>query len=600
MSAYWRTGAGAGWALVGDAACFKDQATALGMTHAFRDADLAAEAIHDGLSGAMPMDQALRSYARRHYLDGIDYYNFVAAQAEMTPSRIDEVELFEAVAADPVQTARFIAAYGDTLPVRKLMGRESMRSLLRNRPPLSAARRREHESWLDHAHANPFLESAPRTADGDALTRSAFYYARVSGPDLLARTDEYAAWVQARQSSGTWPYTRYIQGRPDAGVLQVDEVGRPSQGMNLRVFGPHSAGSPMGVGNTTLSAKLEESLGDYLKAEHVLLFPTGWSAGFGVVASLIGLEDYVLMDSQAHNCLQLGARSVTNRIERHMHLDPETTRHHLHTLRARDARAGILVVTEGLFSMDSDWPRIRDLQETCREFGATLLVDVAHDLGSMGPGGTGQLGLQRMLGEVDLVIGTFSKVFASNGGFLATRSFGVKQFVKHFAGPHIYSNGLSPVQCAVVTAAIDVVRSSEGDRLRTSMMEVVHAMRHGLAAHGHPASGEPSPIIPIVVGDERLARLAHRRLYARGVGANMVEFPVVESGKARFRLQAMANHTVEQAQQAAIVIASVIDEARAELAELDGLDLPEQRSTTRVAIGEVSPPRLDRDAYEAS
>lgn len=591
MSAYWRTTWGPGFALVGDAACFKDQATAMGMTHAFRDADLAASAIHDGLSGVCHLDEALESYARKHFLDGIDYYNFVAGQAEMTPSRLDEQELFEAISSDPVQRARFIAAYGDTLPLKKFMSRENIRRILSNRPPMTAARRRAHETWLDEAYQNPFASAAPTRA----LTRNAFYYARLSGPDIVGRTDEYADWVEARREAGTWPYTRFIQGRPDAAVRQVDERGRPSVGINfanqdylslaahpvvqeaamraLRDFGPHSAGSPMGVGNTTLSAELESVIAEHLEMEHVLLFPTGWAAGFGVIAGLVGLEDHVLMDSHAHNCLQLGAKSVTNRIERHLHLDPETTRHYLRSIRAKDARGGILVVTEGLFSMDSDWPRIEALQSLCHEHGATLVVDVAHDLGATGPNGTGQLGLQRMLGKVDLVVGTFSKVFASNGGFLATRSAGVKQFVKHFAGSHIYSNGLSPSQCAVASAAFSIVRSPEGEALRAKMGAVVDTLRATLAPSRWPVAGQPSPIIPVVIGDERLARLAHRRLYARGIGANMVEFPVVESGKARFRLQAMASHTTAQAEAAGHAIAAVLEEAEAELHALEDGDV---------------------------
>src|SRR5262249_46158784 len=148
-------------------------------------------------------------------------------------------------------------------------------------------------------------------------------------------------------------------------------------------------------------------------------------------------------------------------------------------------------------SMDSDTPDIAALQGACREYEATLLVDVAHDLGAMGPGGGGALGAQGLLGKVDLVMGSFSKTFASNGGFLAAHSPAVKQFAKYFANPHMFSNALSPVQAAVVSAAILIVRSPEGDVLRQRLFAAVQALRDGFARHGIDCYGTPSAIVPV-------------------------------------------------------------------------------------------------------
>jgi glycine C-acetyltransferase len=123
----------------------------------------------------------------------------------------------------------------------------------------------------------------------------------------------------------------------------------------------------------------------------------------------------VVLDALAHACLQEGANSATANVRLHRHLDIGSARTCLQKIRAKDAENGILVVTESLFSMDSDTPDLRAFQDLCREFEATLLVDVAHDLGSMGQGGRGFIGTQGMTGQIDIVMGSFSKTFASNG-----------------------------------------------------------------------------------------------------------------------------------------------------------------------------------------
>src|SRR5262249_25642590 len=155
----------------------------------------------------------------------------------------------------------------------------------------------------------------------------------------------------------------------------------------LQEFGPHSASSPMLQGNTTLSLLLENALADLLRMEQVVLFSTGWGAGFGTITALIRPADHVILDHLAHACLQQGAQAATQNVRRHPHLDIEAVRRHLQEIRAGDTRNGILVVTEGLFSMDSDSPDLQTLQDLCHEYEATLLVDVAHDLGAIGPGG---------------------------------------------------------------------------------------------------------------------------------------------------------------------------------------------------------------------
>jgi 7-keto-8-aminopelargonate synthetase-like enzyme len=211
--------------------------------------------------------------------------------------------------------------------------------------------------------------------------------------------------------------------------------------------------------------------------------------------------------------------------------------------------------------MQSDSPRIDLLQGACREYDATLLLDCAHDLGAIGPGGTGQLGIQKMLGKVDLVMGTFSTTFASNGGFLASNSEPALRYVRAFGNTWTFSNALSPIQVAVVRQALRMVRSKEGERLRGQLMTNVLALRERLTADGLVCIGEPSAVVPVLAGDDRVARIASGLLHKEGVHVNLIEFPGVPIDASRFRLQVMATHTHEHVRWAAGLLAAAISEA---------------------------------------
>ncbi|HEU4594387.1 MAG TPA: aminotransferase class I/II-fold pyridoxal phosphate-dependent enzyme [Pyrinomonadaceae bacterium] len=172
-----------------------------------------------------------------------------------------------------------------------------------------------------------------------------------------------------------------------------------------------------------------------------------------------------------------------------------------------------------------------------------------------------------MLGKVDLVMGAFSKTFASNGGFLATHSESVRHFVSIYGGPHAFSNALSPIQAGVVGEALRIVRSHEGELLRKKSLSNINQLRSLFAAEGLYCYGQPSPIVPVSVGDEKLAKWTARAIEEHGLIANLVEYPAVSRGKARFRFQVMASHTSEQVAHAARIFRQALGEARRNLAE---------------------------------
>lgn len=411
-----------------------------------------------------------------------------------------------------------------------------------------------------------------------------------AGADLLARVGDFYRWQQARTAQGYWPYSRALEGAPQSMATIRDACGQLQHGVNFASqdylslatnlavkeaaiaaicnYGVHSAGSAAVLGNTSISLKLEQALGEFLETEHVTLYPTGWAAGFGVCRGLLRASDYILIDALGHTCLQEGALAATRNISAFRHLDNDHVRSLLARIRCRDTTNAIMVVTESLFSMDSDTPDIAGLQTICREYDATLMVDVAHDLGAMGPGGTGAIGAQHMLGKVDIVMGSFSKTFASNGGFVATRSPAVKQFLKIFSPSQTFSNALSPAQAATVLAAAEIVRSAHGDGLRAKLMGNIVELRRHLQAHGLRVMGGESPIVPVLIagdgdasGGEAHARRAAKLLPGQGVLANLAEFPAVPQGQPRFRMQVMARHTAEDTVHAARGIATAIETA---------------------------------------
>jgi 7-keto-8-aminopelargonate synthetase-like enzyme len=432
--------------------------------------------------------------------------------------------------------------------------------------------------------SEPIYPAAPEAA----LKGSVRDYRVPTGKDLLGRVQGFYRWQDLRRSHGVWPYSRSTQSGPSAICTAEDDTGARMRGVNFASqdylslsshpdikataiaaivqFGVHSAGSPALVGNTSHSVALERKIADFLHMPEALLFPTGWAAGYGAIRGLVRSADHVVIDALAHACLQEGAHAATRNIYVHRHLDLDHCRHWLKTIRAKDAENAIMVVTEGLFSMDSDTPDLPALQELCHEYEATLLVDVAHDLGALGEDGRGHIGMQNMLGKIDLVMGSFSKTFASNGGFVACGHRAVKEYLRFYSPPATFSNALSQAQAAVALKAFAIVESAEGRALRAALMKNILVLRAQLSAKGLEFYGDPSAIVAVKMGAESLARLTSRRLPKLGLLANLVEYPAVGKGAARFRLQVMTNHAPQDIAVAAQRLRQAFDEATAELA----------------------------------
>ncbi|HEX5709657.1 MAG TPA: aminotransferase class I/II-fold pyridoxal phosphate-dependent enzyme, partial [Pyrinomonadaceae bacterium] len=222
---------------------------------------------------------------------------------------------------------------------------------------------------------------SPPVNQTDAFTKHLGMFTHPKGANLIERTRPLGEWLNQRMELGTWPYSRALETSPATDARVRSSNGRLVEGVNfgsqdylglsshdsvhaaairaLSDYGPHSAASAILQGNTGLSRRLERAISEHVRAEHVLLFPTGWAAGFGTIVGLVRPNDYVVLDQNAHACLMQGARAATDKHTFYRHNDVDDARRKLEKIRAKDKENAVLVVTEGIFSMDSDSPDIR-------------------------------------------------------------------------------------------------------------------------------------------------------------------------------------------------------------------------------------------------
>ncbi len=428
-------------------------------------------------------------------------------------------------------------------------------------------------------------------------------YREVPGRDLLDRLNQHSIWSTARLNNSVEPYSKHTAGAIKNRCIAFDRAGRRFEGPNLasqdylslaghpaiktaaikavNECGVHSAGSAALMGLTEQSIALERRLAQWLGQHEATVFPTGWGAGYGIIKTLVQPTDHIVIDMLAHACLMEGARASTNNVHSFPHLSAEGLEKKLARIRAENPEAGILVVTESMFSMDADTPDLKRAAAIAHKYHATIMVDCAHDLGCLGTDGRGHLATQSALQDVDVVMGSFSKTFASNGGFVASNHPALKVALRYMCGPLTFTNALSPVQAAVVLAALDLVQSPEGVSRREKLMRNILSMRTQLTEMGFEVLGQPSPIVPVVLGNAALSRLICRFTLEGGALVNLVEFPAVSRNTCRFRLQVMADHTESDIDE----FCEILYAARAKATAMLGRETLMTGATARAANG---------------
>ncbi len=307
----------------------------------------------------------------------------------------------------------------------------------------------------------------------------------------------------------------------------------------LREFGTSCTGSRFLNGTLAIHGELERRLARFVGKEKALVFSTGYQANLGVLSSLIGRSDIVVCDKEDHASIIDGCRLALGRMARFRHNHPQDLDR---VLAACPPGAGKLVAVDGVFSMGGEIVPLPEIAPVCRKHGARLLVDDAHAMGVLG-GGRGTAVHFGMVDEVDLIVGTFSKSFASIGGFVAGDEAAI-HWIQHLARSLIFSASLPAPNVAAALAALDVM---EREPQRVDRVNAIaDRMRRGFVDLGFDVGKSQTPIIPIFIGDSLATMKAWRALFDAGVYVNVAIPPAVPPGKALLRTSYMATHTEEQ------------------------------------------------------
>ncbi len=303
-------------------------------------------------------------------------------------------------------------------------------------------------------------------------------------------------------------------------------------------------------GSMRAHRQAEAALASYVGQPASVLFSSGYACNIGVIQGLVGRSDIVFSDQLNHASLIDGARLSRAEVVVYEHADPEDLARKLRTHRSR-ARAA-LVVTESMFSMDGDVPPLAELADVAKAFRAGLVVDEAHALGVLGPGGRG---LCAQLGVVpDVLVGTLGKALGAQGAF-AAGSDAVVDLLRQRARSYVFSTAPAAPVAAVAVAAVKLVADADG--LRATLAQHARRLRDGLRALDYRVLPGEGPIIPVMVGEPRATMELSRKLFERGVFVHGVRPPTVPPGSGRLRVVPMASHTRDDIDEALRAFAEV-------------------------------------------
>ena len=307
-------------------------------------------------------------------------------------------------------------------------------------------------------------------------------------------------------------------------------------------YGTGCSGSRYLTGTIKLHVELEKRLAAYLGTEDVLLFSTGYQTALGVISSLVQKGDYVISDKENHACIINGALLAKGgfaEFVRYKHNDMEDLERVMQ--RIPDS-AGKLIVTDGVFSVSGELVHLPEMLQIAEKYGARVLVDDAHATGVVGVGGRGTASHFGLVEKTDMTMGTFSKTFASLGGFIAGPER-VKNYIKHHSPALIFSASPTPASVASALAALDIVEA-EPERI-TKLIANADKMRAGFTKLGFNVIESRTGIVPIIVGDAQLALVFWRKLYDKGVFVNAFVPPGVPPNLSMMRTSYMATHEDE-------------------------------------------------------
>lgn len=338
-------------------------------------------------------------------------------------------------------------------------------------------------------------------------------------------------------------------------------------------WGAGAGASRLVSGNMTIHRRLEERISEFKGSEACVLFGSGYLANAGIVSALAREGDVVFSDSLNHASIVDGCRLAKARTFVYDHRDMD---HLEFGLREAGGR-GALIVTDGIFSMDGDIAPLEDIVELASRFDARVMVDDAHGMGTIGPGGRGSVAAAGLEDEVDIVVGTLGKSLGAYGAYACT-SRTMAKYLVNTARTLIFSTALPPPAVAAAAAALELL-AEEPQRVER-LQRNARVMREALAEQGMRTGGSTTQVLPLVVGQADDAVRVCERALERGIFAQAIRPPTVPDGSSRLRLAVMASHTRTELQEAATVLAqairAVVGEQPAEPVALEPLAEPDR------------------------
>ncbi|HNV43488.1 MAG TPA: pyridoxal phosphate-dependent aminotransferase family protein [Exilispira sp.] len=311
----------------------------------------------------------------------------------------------------------------------------------------------------------------------------------------------------------------------------------------IDIHGTGCAGSRFLNGTLDLHEELEKKLAKFVDKEDAIIFSTGFFANQGAISALVSRHDAVFIDRLDHASIVDGTRLGFGEVVRFRHSDCNN----LDMLLSKYPDKGKIVVVDGIYSMDGDIAPLPDLIKVCKKHGARLFVDDAHSLGVLGKNGKGTANHFGVVNDVDIIMGTFSKSLAAQGGFVAGEHK-VIDYIRHHSRPFIFSASLAPALLAAVDKALEIMQR-EPERI-ANLWEITRYAAKGYRQLGFDIGKAETPIIPIIIGDMEMTFKFWKLLYDNGIFVNCVIPPAVPENKCIIRTSYVATHTKEQIDKA--------------------------------------------------
>lgn len=305
-------------------------------------------------------------------------------------------------------------------------------------------------------------------------------------------------------------------------------------------YGTGMAGSPFLNGTLDIHKQLEARLAEYVGKEDAMLFSTGFGVNLGVVSTLTGREDYIILDEQDHASIIEGRRLSFSNYLKYKHNDMESLEAQLKKCEPDKVK---LIATDGVFSMEGDVANLPEIVRLAKQYNASVLVDEAHGIGVFGKGGRGTCDHFGVTDDVDLIMGTFSKSFASLGGFIATDK-SITNYLRHHTRSYIFTASITPASTAAVNAALDIM-IAEPER-QQHLWDITNYALDEFRKLGCEIGNTSTPIIPLFIRDDYKTFHVTRDLLDEGVFVNPVVTPAVAPHDTLIRYSLMATHTKEQ------------------------------------------------------